>query len=167
VQPAWDATGRDAPRKEETDGGSRSGIPAGADPRAEGAQMRVGRILAGTLALVCAAALAQAQGVKRNVLRRADITGPQPKECVFGSAEFTPGSSTGRHFHHGFELGYLAEGQLELLVDGEEPKHLKAGDSYEVPAMRPHEGKDTGDSPAKVVATWVVEKGKPLTEPVK
>ncbi len=124
-------------------------------------------LLGGLLGVALTAALVQAQTVKRSVLQRADVTGPEPKDCVFGSAEFTPGSSTGKHIHHGVEIAYVAEGELELLVDGEEPKHLKAGDSYQVAALRPHDGRNASASAVKVIATWVVEKGKPLAEPVK
>jgi quercetin dioxygenase-like cupin family protein len=124
---------------------------------------------AGALALaaLAAAALAQAPGVKRSLLQRADVTGAEEKECVVGTAEIGPGGSTGRHIHHGFELGYVAEGEGEFLVDGEAPRKIKAGDSYRVEARRPHEARNVGTGAFKVVATWVVEKGKPLAEPVK
>jgi quercetin dioxygenase-like cupin family protein len=123
----------------------------------------------GVLVLGLAAAgvaVAQAQ-VKRQVLQRADVPAGVATECVVGKADFEPGQAIGKHFHHGFEVGYVAEGELELLVDGEEPRRLKAGDSYRVEALRPHDARNAGSGPARVVATWVVEKGKPLAEPVK
>lgn len=112
-------------------------------------------------------ALAQAQGVKRNLMQRVDIDGPEHKECVLGSAELAPGSSAGKHIHHGFELGVVVEGEGDLTIDGEGTKHLRAGDSYRVGARKPHDARNTGTVPMKLVATWVVEKGKPLAEPVK
>jgi len=117
--------------------------------------------------LVASVAWAQAPGFKRSVLQRADIEGHDPKECVLGNAELAPGASTGRHIHHGFEQGVVIEGDGELSVDGDAPRKLKAGDSYRVEARRPHEARNTGSGPMKLVATWVVEKGKPLAEPVK
>lgn len=118
-------------------------------------------------ALVLSVALAQGQGIKRTLLQRVDVVGAEPKECVLGSAELAPGGSAGKHFHHGFEVGYVVEGEGELTIDGEAPRHVKAGDSYRVDARKPHDVRNTGTAPFKVVASWVVEKGKPLAEPVK
>ncbi len=126
-------------------------------------------VLTGALgaAVLASVALAQAPGIKRNLLQRVDVTGPELKECVLGTAEMGPGGTTGRHIHHGFEVGVVTEGEGELLVDGEAPRKVKAGDSYRIAAGVPHEAKNTGAGTFKVVATWVVEKGKPLAEPVK
>jgi quercetin dioxygenase-like cupin family protein len=112
-------------------------------------------------------ALAQAQGIKRTLLQKVDVVGPEQKECVLGSAELAPGTSAGKHIHHGFEVGYVVEGEGELTVDGQAPQRLKAGDSYRVDARKPHDVKNAGTSLFKIVASWVVEKGKPLAEPVK
>jgi quercetin dioxygenase-like cupin family protein len=119
------------------------------------------------VALVSFVALAQAPGIKRTLLQRTDLQGQEPKECVLGAAEIPPGGSAGKHFHHGIEMGYVAEGESEILVDGEAPKRVKAGESYLIPAQRPHDARNTGSGPVKVIATYVVEKGKPLAEPVK
>jgi quercetin dioxygenase-like cupin family protein len=118
-------------------------------------------------AFVSLAALAQAPGIKRTLLQRVDLEGHEAKECVLGSAEIPAGGAAGKHFHHGIEMGYVAEGEAEILVDGEAPKKVKAGESYLIPARRPHDARNTGAGPVKVVATYVVEKGKPLAEPVK
>jgi quercetin dioxygenase-like cupin family protein len=128
---------------------------------------RVVTVVAGGLALAAALAVAQAPGVKRTVLQRADVAGPEAKECVFGMADIEPGQSVGKHIHHGFEVAYVVQGQVDLMIDGEETRHLKAGDSYRVDVHRPHDARNTGSEPVRVVASWVVEKGKPLAEPVK
>lgn len=112
-------------------------------------------------------ALAQGQGIKRTLMQRVDVVGPEQKECVLGSAELAPGASAGKHIHHGFEVGYVVEGEGELTVDGQAPQRLRAGDSYRVDARKPHDARNTGTAPLKLVASWVVEKGKPLAEPVK
>ncbi len=111
-------------------------------------------------------ALAQSQ-YKRAILQRADVTGAEAKECVFGSAELPPGTNIGKHIHHGFELGYVTGGEAELTVEGEPPRRVKEGDSWRIDALRPHDARSVGTTPFKVVAAWVVEKGKPLAEPVK
>ncbi len=119
------------------------------------------------LALASFAALAQAPGIKRTLLQRVDLEGHEPKECVLGSAEIPAGGSAGKHFHHGIEVGYVAEGEAEILVDGEAPRRVRAGESYAIPARRPHDARNTGAGVVKVVATYVVEKGKPLAEPAR
>jgi quercetin dioxygenase-like cupin family protein len=125
------------------------------------------RLAVVALAGAAGIALAQASGIKRTVLQRVDVTGSEPKECVFGSAEIEPGATIGKHLHPGFEVGYVAQGELDLMVDGEPTRHLKAGDSYRIDVRKPHDGKNTGSTPAKVVVSYVVEKGQPLAQPVK
>jgi quercetin dioxygenase-like cupin family protein len=112
-------------------------------------------------------AAAQGTGIKRTVLQRQDVTGAEPKECVFATADIEPGATVGKHWHPGFEVAYLAQGELELLVDGEPPRQLKPGDSYRIEARRPHDARNTGSTPARVVVSYVVEKGQPLATPVK
>ena len=68
------------------------------------------------------------------------------------------------HTHPGPESGYLLEGEFTLLVDGQPSLLLKAGDSYKVPSGAIHDAR-SGDKGAKVIATYVVEKGKPLASP--
>lgn len=106
------------------------------------------------------AATNQTQNIKRTVLQRFDVLGTS-YETVIGIAEIVPNVAIGRHTHPGPEAGYLIEGSFELLIDGEQPRQLKAGDSYVVPLNTPHDAK-TGSDGAKVIATYVVEKGKPL-----
>jgi len=106
-------------------------------------------------------------GVKRALLQRIDVPVSPQHECVFGSAELAPGASIGRHFHDGYEIGYVLEGEAEVTVDGEPAKHMKAGESYRIDPRKPHDVRNVGTGPAKAIATWIVEKGKPLATPVK
>jgi quercetin dioxygenase-like cupin family protein len=115
--------------------------------------------------LAAGASIAQAPGIKRTLLQRTDIGNNM--EMILGLAEIAPGGSTGRHTHFGTESGYLIEGSASMEIEGETPKLLKAGDSYTIPANRIHDAKAVGDAPAKVLATYVVEKGKPLATPAK
>ena len=109
------------------------------------------------------ATVAQAPGIKRTLLQRIDIGNNM--EVILGIAEIAPGSSTGRHTHFGVETGYALAGQSSLEVEGEAPKLLNAGDSYSIAAGKVHDAKVVGDAPAKVLAVYVVEKGKPLATP--
>lgn len=111
------------------------------------------------------AAANQTQGIKRIPLQRFDVPGAA-YETVIGIAEIAPNISVGRHTHPGPESGYLLEGSFELLIDGEASRQLKAGDSYKVPPGTVHDAK-TGPNGAKVIATYVVEKGQPIASPAK
>jgi quercetin dioxygenase-like cupin family protein len=58
----------------------------------------------------------------------------------------------------------VLEGEFTLIIDGQPDKPLKSGESYQVPPGAVHDAK-TGTQGAKVIATYVVEKGKPLASP--
>jgi quercetin dioxygenase-like cupin family protein len=109
---------------------------------------------------------AQQPGFTRTMLQKGDVSAPG-QEAVQVRAEFTPGAAAGKHTHPGQELGYILEGTLLLEVDGKPPVTLNAGDYFFVPAGIIHDGKNIGTGNAKVLATYVVEKGKPLATPVK
>ncbi len=101
--------------------------------------------------------------IKRTILQRVDVPGVN-SEAVTGIAEIMPGVNIGRHTHPGPETGYVMDGEFVLLVEGKAPQPLKAGDSYQVPPGAIHDAK-SGDRGAKVLAVYVVEKGKPLASP--
>ena len=107
----------------------------------------------------------QSQNIRRIPLQRFDV--PETGyETVIGIAEIAANVSIGRHIHPGPESGYLIEGSLELLIEGNPPLPLKAGDSYKVPPRAVHDAK-TGADGAKVIATYIVERGQPLASAAK
>lgn len=62
------------------------------------------------------------------------------------------GASDGLITHLGEEMGYLLEGRLELIVDGE-VYLLEPGDSFHFHSELPHGYRNPGDSVARVL--WV------------
>jgi quercetin dioxygenase-like cupin family protein len=60
----------------------------------------------------------------------------------------------------------VLDGEFVLMVEGQPDKTIKAGESYKVPPMTIHDAK-TEPNGAKVIATYVVEKGKPLASPAQ
>jgi quercetin dioxygenase-like cupin family protein len=102
--------------------------------------------------------------IKRTLLQRVDVPGSSTMETVTGVAEIMPNVNIGRHTHPGAETGYVIEGTLTLLVDGKPPLALKPGDSYQIPENAIHDAK-SGESGAKIIAVYIVEKGKPLATP--
>ena len=125
----------------------------------------VKRISICALVLSCAT-LAQSQQSKivRVPLQNHDLSIPD-KVMVQVRAEFAETATSGRHTHPGEEIGYLLEGQLELKVDGQPTRILKPGDVFFIPAGVIHEGINTASGTSKVIATYVVEKGKPVASP--
>src|SRR5258708_1876079 len=79
--------------------------------------------------------------------------------------EYIPGGTAEMHTDPGEELGYVLEGALRLEVAGQPPGTLNAGEVFFIPAGVVHDGMKVGSGPAKVLATYVVEKGKPVASP--
>jgi quercetin dioxygenase-like cupin family protein len=107
----------------------------------------------------------QTQNIKRTPLQKFDVPGTN-YETVIGIAEIVPNVNVGRHTHPGPESGFMLEGDFVLLVDGQPPLPVKAGESYKIPPGAIHDAR-TGAAGAKVIATYVVEKGKPLATPAQ
>lgn len=127
--------------------------------------MKRGALAALALALLAAGTLhAQPAAVQRQVLQRSAGPG-EAQEVLLVKVEIAPGASTGRHSHPGVETGYVVEGEVVMQVEGEAPRRLAPGDSYLVPAGRVHDVRAVGDRPARALATFVVERGKPLAIP--
>jgi len=107
---------------------------------------------------------AQQPTFRRTVIRQSDISVPG-REVVTAIAEFAPGASVGWHTHPGEEVGYLLEGTLSFEHDGRPPVTLSPGQTFFVPAGGIHNATNTGSRTARVLATYIVEKGKPLAAP--
>jgi len=119
-------------------------------------------LMAASLA-IAGAAIAQQAAIRRTPLQKIDF--PAGYSTVTAIAEIPAGGAAGRHTHPGVEAGYILEGEVEFLVEGQPPKKLKAGDSYQVPEGVAHDAKVIGDKPAKVLGTYVVKAGEPLAKP--
>jgi quercetin dioxygenase-like cupin family protein len=115
---------------------------------------------------ICAAGWAQQPGFTRKLLQDQSLS-VADRHAVQALAEFIPGGAAGKHTHPGEDLGYVIEGTLELLIEGQPPRTLKAGESFFVPAGVVHDGRNIGSGPLKVLATYVVETGKAVATPVK
>ena len=117
------------------------------------------------IALVLTAALAAQQpAFKRTVLQQSDISTPG-REVVQAIADFEPRATPGRHTHPGEEVGYVLEGTFLVEQDGKAPVTLKAGGTFLIPAGTVHNATNTGAGTGKILATYIVEKGKPLATP--
>ena len=107
---------------------------------------------------------AQQPAFKRTVLQQSDIS-VAGREVVSAVADFEPRATPGRHTHPGEEIGYVLEGTFLIEQEGKAPVTLKAGGSFLIPAGTIHNATNTGTGPGKILATYIVEKGKPLATP--
>ena len=124
------------------------------------------RSLALTVATFVLAVIVAAQqpAFKRTVLQQADLSSPG-REVVQAIADFEPKATPGRHTHPGEEIGYILEGTFLIEQEGKAPVTLKAGGTFLIPAGTVHNATNTGSGPGKILATYIVEKGKPLATP--
>jgi quercetin dioxygenase-like cupin family protein len=111
-------------------------------------------------------ALAQQTGIRRTDLQRHDLGDPG-REVIQVRVELDPGVAFGRHTHPGEEIVYVLEGTLEYEVEGKPPVTLKAGEVLFIPAGTIHAAKNVGSGNGAELATYIVEKGKPLVVMVK
>lgn len=126
---------------------------------------RVKRILVGgVLVLAAGGAFAQASGLTRTIVGKADVSVPG-REAVVARVEVAPGAMAGWHTHPGDEISYVLEGEATLLIAGQPPRKVVAGESFVVPAGTVHNAMNNGTVPTKLVGVYVVEKGKPLASP--
>ena len=105
-------------------------------------------------------------GVKVKTILQTTPSGDNTKETVISSAEFAPGVIMPRHTHPGDDYTVVLQGTLELIVEGREPRQLSAGEAFYVPSGLVHYSRVLGDTPVRIIAIWVIEKGKPAMQPV-
>jgi quercetin dioxygenase-like cupin family protein len=108
---------------------------------------------------------AQQSGFKRTVIQQGDLS-IAGHESVTAVAEFQPGATVGRHTHPGEEVGYILEGTIILEQDGKPSVTLGPGRTFFIPAGTVHNATNRGTAPARVLANYIVEKGKPLATAV-
>ena len=108
--------------------------------------------------------LAQPAGFNRTIVGRGDVS-VAGREAVVAKIEVAAGARSGRHTHPGDEISYVLEGEVELAIDGQPVRIVRAGESFVVPAGTVHEAHNRSATTARVIGVYVVDKGKPLATP--
>ncbi len=103
----------------------------------------------------------QPPGITRIDLQQHDLSAPG-REVVQNRVEIGPQAPLFKHFHPGEEIIYVLEGELEYQIEGQPSRTVKAGEALMVPAEAVHAVRNAGSGNAAELATYVVEKGKPL-----
>ncbi len=123
-----------------------------------------GAALAGAALVCCGALLAQNPGIQRTVVAKSDVSVPG-REAVVAHVELPAGAVAGWHTHPGDEASYVMEGEATLLIAGQPPRKVSAGQGFVIPAGTVHNARNESAGPVKLVGVYVVEKGKPLASP--
>src|SRR5262249_16927062 len=79
----------------------------------------------------------QTPGLTRTVVLKNDVSVPG-REAVVANVEVAPGAIAGWHTHPGDEISYIIEGEAWLLVAGQPPRKVSAGQAFVVPAGTVH-----------------------------
>jgi len=119
--------------------------------------------LASFIAAIIAPVAVQAQGVTRQVMQTTEF--PEGYQTVTATATIAPGACAGRHIHPGLETSYMLEGEITVKVEGKPDQKFKAGDSFQIPIAAKHDACNAGSAPAKVMAIYIIERGKPIASP--
>jgi len=104
---------------------------------------------------------AQPSGIQRTDALRHDL-GVSDREVIQVRVDFASGAEFGNHTHPGAEVAYVLEGTLEYRLEGRPPVKLKAGEALFIPAGTVHAASNVGSGNAAELATYIVEKGRPL-----
>lgn len=104
---------------------------------------------------------AQQVGARRIDLQRHDLSIPE-REVIQMIVELEPGTTAPGHSHPGEEVIYVLEGMWEYTVEGKPPVTLKVGDVLFIPSGTIHSARNVGTVRGRELATYIVEKGKPL-----
>jgi len=75
--------------------------------------------------------------------------------------DFGPHAAFPKHSHPGVEIAYVLEGTMEYELNGKTVV-LKAGDALYIPAGTVHSARNLGTSNASELATYIVDKNKPI-----
>jgi quercetin dioxygenase-like cupin family protein len=111
--------------------------------------------------VLCAAAPFAQDGITRADIQTHDLSAPG-YQVVQQMIALQPGAIVTRHTHPGEEVTVVLEGTLQLEVAGQPSQSFTAGQGFTVPGGAVHGAVNTGSKPARILATYIVEKGKPL-----
>ena len=123
----------------------------------------MGCALCAAVGLVATRVEAQTGGVSRKMLGTIDYPG-DGKVSILMTLEIAPNAVIARHTHPGVESSVVMEGEVMLEVEGQPARTYKVGEGFQVPPGVPHGGKN-GPATARIAATFIVEKDKPLASP--
>lgn len=109
---------------------------------------------------------AQPPGITLKTLLKTPLSDDTPKEAFMVLVEFAPGSVLNRHTHPGDELAFVLQGTLEISAEGGETRRVSTGDVFHNPRGLMHQARNVGDTPVRMMVTFILDKGKSNFPPV-
>ena len=98
----------------------------------------------------------------RREVQRSPLSIPS-REMVQVETLIPAGVDSGWHIHPGEEVGYIVAGQVEMRVQGRATVVLKPGDGFLIPPRTPHNARDLGPETGRMLSTYIVETGQPIS----
>ena len=85
------------------------------------------------------------------------------RDIVQVLTEIPVGVSSGWHVHPGEEVGYIVAGTVRMEIKGRPTLTLNAGDGFLIPPRTPHNATDLGPGTGRMLSTYLVETGQPIS----
>jgi quercetin dioxygenase-like cupin family protein len=103
----------------------------------------------------------------RGVLKRTEIQHEQSsipgRDIVQVLTEIPVDVSSGWHHHPGEEVGYIVAGKVRMEREDRSTQILNAGDGFLIPPGVPHNATDLGPETGRMLSTYIVEAGQPVS----
>jgi quercetin dioxygenase-like cupin family protein len=126
----------------------------------------VQRIIIGVaLAATGGVIVAQSPALTRTIVTKGDLSAVPGREAVVARVEVAPGGVGGWHTHPGEEVAYVTEGETTLLMAGQPPRRMMAGEAVVIPAGVVHSARNDSPAVTRLVTVYMVDKGQPLSSP--
>lgn len=119
-------------------------------------------LASGALAQTPQAEDALASSLMRREVQRAPLSIPQ-RDVVQVLTEIPAGVASGWHIHPGEEVGYILAGDVEMRIEGRPTQVLHAGEGFLIPPNTPHNARDIGPETGRMLSTYIVQSGLPLS----
>ena len=98
----------------------------------------------------------------RREVQRSPLSIPG-REMVQVETLIPVGVESGWHVHPGEEVGYIVAGEVQMSVEGRATVVLHPGDGFLIPPRTPHNARDLGPETGRMLSTYIVETGQPIS----
>ena len=100
--------------------------------------------------------------LKRTELQRSASSIPG-REIVQVLTEIPEGVASGWHIHPGEEVGYIIAGTVQMEIEDRPTLTLRAGDGFLIPPRTAHNALDLGPGTGRMLSTYIVDIGEPIS----
>lgn len=101
------------------------------------------------------------------VMRRTELqrtaSSIEGREIVQVLSEIPSGAESGWHIHFGDEMGFVLAGAVDMMIHGRPTLSLQAGEGFYIPPRTPHNAVSAGSEADRMLNTYLVEAGQPLS----